>query len=102
MLGTWRSFWPVSFAQWVLSPARNAWRAWRYRRRWAGVLTIAGAAPWYRGRVLVPALGKVTSTRYVDRVMVRLVSGQSAADFADHAENLAHGFGAMLNPGGAR
>jgi DNA segregation ATPase FtsK/SpoIIIE, S-DNA-T family len=59
-------------------------------------MTIAGAAPWYRGRVLVPVLGKVTSTRYVDRVMVRLVSGQSAADFADHAENLAHGFGALL------
>ena len=28
--------------------------------------------------------------------MVRLVSGQSAADFAAHADNLAHGFGAML------
>ena len=41
-------------------------------------------------------LGKVTATRYTDRVMVRLVSGQSAADFADHAENLAHGFGALL------
>ena len=27
---------------------------------------------------------------------VRLVSGQSAADFADHADNLAHGFGALL------
>ena len=41
-------------------------------------------------------LGKVAATRYTDRVHVRLVSGQSAADFADHAENLAHGFGAML------
>jgi hypothetical protein len=28
VLGTWRSFWPVSFARWVLSPIRNAWRAW--------------------------------------------------------------------------
>ena len=27
---------------------------------------------------------------------VRLVSGQAAADFANRAENLAHGFGAML------
>ena len=41
-------------------------------------------------------LGKVTATRYTDRVQVRLVSGQSAADFAKRAENLAHGFGAML------
>src|SRR5262249_15055734 len=31
-----------------------------------------------------------------DRVMVRLVSGQSAADIAKCAENLAEGFGALL------
>ena len=41
-------------------------------------------------------LARVTSTRYVDRVHVRLVSGQCAADFADRADNLAHGFGALL------
>jgi S-DNA-T family DNA segregation ATPase FtsK/SpoIIIE len=59
-------------------------------------MTIAGVAPWYQGRTLLPVLGKVTATRYTDRVHVRLVSGQSAADFAAHADNLAHGFGAML------
>jgi S-DNA-T family DNA segregation ATPase FtsK/SpoIIIE len=53
-------------------------------------------APWYQGRTLLPVLGKVAATRYTDRVHVRLVSGQSAADFADHADNLAHGFGAVL------
>src|SRR4029077_18900271 len=53
-------------------------------------------APTYCARIILPVLGKVTATRYVDRVHVRLVSGQSAADFADHADNLAHGFGAML------
>jgi S-DNA-T family DNA segregation ATPase FtsK/SpoIIIE len=41
-------------------------------------------------------LGKVRSTRYVDRVQVRLVSGQSAAQVTDVADNLAHGFGAIL------
>ena len=46
-------------------------------------MTIAGVAPWYQGRTLLPVLGKVTATRYIDRVMVRLVSGQSAADFAE-------------------
>jgi len=96
MLAAWRWFWPVSFSRWVTRPARGAWRAWRYRRRWAGVMTIAGAAPWYQGRVILPILGKVTATRYVDRVQVRLVSGQSAADLAKCAENLAHGFGALL------
>ena len=96
VLVIWRWFWPVTFARWVTRPARGAWRGWRYRRRWAGVLTIAGAAPWYQGRVILPVLGKVTATKYTDRVYVRLVSGQSAADFAKCAENLAHGFGALL------
>ena len=44
----------------------------------------------------MPVLGKVSSTRYADRVAILLVSGQAAADFANRAENLAHGFGAMI------
>ena len=75
MLIAWRWFWPVSFSRWVGRPARGTWRAWCYRRRWAAVMTIAGVAPWYQGRTLLPVLGKVTATRYVDRVYVRLVSG---------------------------
>ena len=97
VLASWRFFWPSSFTRWVGAPARGAWRAWWcYRRRWAGVMAISGVAPWYQGRILLPVLGKVTATRYTDRVQVRLVSGQSAADVAKRAENLAHGFGAML------
>ena len=96
VLAAWRWFWPSSFTRWVKAPARGKWRAWFYRRRWAGVMTIAELAPRYQGRTLLPVLGKVTATRYTDRVQVRLVSGQSAADFAKHAENLAHGFGALL------
>jgi S-DNA-T family DNA segregation ATPase FtsK/SpoIIIE len=46
--------------------------------------------------ILLPVLGKVTSTGCTDLVHVRLVSGQSPADFADRADNLAHGFGARL------
>ena len=79
-----------------LPRSRSTWRAWRYRRRWASVMTISGLAPWYQGRIILPVLGKVRSTRYVDRVQVRLVSGQSAAEVADVADNLAHGFGAIL------
>jgi S-DNA-T family DNA segregation ATPase FtsK/SpoIIIE len=96
ILAGWRLLWPVSFARWIAAPAFNAWRAWRYRRRWPGVMMICGLAPWYQGRLILPVLGKVSSTRYVDRVRARLVSGQSPGDFARRAENLAHGFGAML------
>ena len=96
VLAVWRVAWPVSFARWVAVPARNRWRARRYRRRWGGVMMIARLAPWHQGRILLPVLVKVRSTGYVDRVHVRLVSGQAPGDFADRTENLAHGFGAIL------
>jgi DNA segregation ATPase FtsK/SpoIIIE, S-DNA-T family len=96
ILMTWRWFWPSGFVRWVATPARNTRRARVYRRRWPAVMTIADLAPFYRGRIILPVLVKVSTTRYVDRVAVRLVSGQCVADFAARADNLAHGFGAML------
>jgi DNA segregation ATPase FtsK/SpoIIIE, S-DNA-T family len=96
VLVIWRCYWPAGFTRWVASPAWGKWRAWTYRRKWAAVMTIADLAPQYCARIILPVLGKVTATRYVDRVHVKLVSGQSAADFADRADNLAHGFGALL------
>ena len=96
VLVVWRWRFPASFSRFVGAPARGQWRAWHYRRRWAAVMTIGRLAPVYQGRVLLPVLGKVSATAFTDRVRVRLVSGQSAADFAARADNLAHGFGAML------
>ncbi|MBO0822241.1 MAG: cell division protein FtsK [Actinobacteria bacterium] len=49
----------------------------------------------YRGRLLLPLLGQVTTTGYVDRLRVRLVPGQAPDDCASCAGNLAHGFGAQ-------
>ena len=60
------------------------------------MLTISGLAPDYRGRVMLPVLGEVTAGRCADWVRVRLVSGQSPQQFADRAEELAHGFGAHV------
>jgi S-DNA-T family DNA segregation ATPase FtsK/SpoIIIE len=96
VLVVWRWRFPASFSHFIGTPARGQWRAWHYRRRWAAVMTIGRLAPIYQGRVMLPVLGKVSASRYTDRVPVRLVSGQSAADFATRADNLAHGFGAML------
>jgi DNA segregation ATPase FtsK/SpoIIIE, S-DNA-T family len=95
-LAVWRRRFPASFSRLIAIPARARWRGWHYRRRWAAVMTIGRLAPVYQGRVLLPVLGKVSATRFTDRVQVRLVSGQSAADFAARADNLAHGFGAIL------
>jgi S-DNA-T family DNA segregation ATPase FtsK/SpoIIIE len=95
-LGCWRWRWPASFTRYVAAPGRSRWRAWHYRRRWPAVMAIGKLAVVYQGRLLLPVLGKVTSTGYTDRVAVALVSGQSPADFAARADNLAHGFGAIL------
>jgi DNA segregation ATPase FtsK/SpoIIIE, S-DNA-T family len=92
----WRLRWPGSFARYIGSPVRGRWRRWHYQRHWLAVLTISRLAPSYRGQVLVPVLGKVRSTKFTDRVPVRLVSGQAVADFAARADNLAHGFGALI------
>jgi S-DNA-T family DNA segregation ATPase FtsK/SpoIIIE len=96
VLALWRWRFPGSFSQHVVAPAREKWRACQYRRRWGAVMTIGRLAPVYQGRTLLPVLGKVSATRFTDRVHVRLVSGQSADDFAARADNLAHGFGAVL------
>src|SRR5271167_1441261 len=74
VLVIWWHYWPVGFGRWVATPARSKWRAWGYRRKWAAVTSIADRAPFYRGRIILPVLGKGTSTRYVDRVHGRLVS----------------------------
>jgi len=89
LLRAWRPDW---FARLVSGPARRRWRWWFYRRHWHAVMTITRLAPSYRGRVVVPVLGKVTVAGCTDQITVRLVSGQFPADFAARAGGLAHGF----------
>ena len=92
---TWRLAWPESWSRMVAAPTRARWRRWQYQRQWPAVMTISRLAVYYRGRILLPLLGPVTTTGHTDRLYVRLVSGQSADDFAARADNLAHGFGAI-------
>ncbi len=91
-----RLAWPELFARFVIAPLRDGWRSWCYRRRWHAVMTITGLAPVYQGRVLLPVLADVHAGGSVDRISVRMVSGQSPADFADRAEGIAHGLNAHL------
>jgi S-DNA-T family DNA segregation ATPase FtsK/SpoIIIE len=88
-LRIWRPGW---FARLVTGPLRDRWRWWYYRRRWQAVLGIAGLAPAWQDRRLVPVLGRVRAGECADLVTVRLVSGQAPKAFADRAEELAHGF----------
>jgi S-DNA-T family DNA segregation ATPase FtsK/SpoIIIE len=87
---------PVWFARFVGVPLRDWWRWWFYRRRWRAAMTLAGLAPDYRGRPMLPELGRVHRAGSVDLVWVGLVTGQAPADFAVRTENLAHAFGARL------
>jgi S-DNA-T family DNA segregation ATPase FtsK/SpoIIIE len=95
-LAAWRWRWPASFSRFVARPVLGKWRRWHYQRHWAAVMTIGRLAPLYQGRLLLPVLGKITSTPYTDRVLTGIVSGQSADDFTRRADALAHGFGALL------
>ncbi len=88
--------WPDWFTRHVVQASRDRWRHWFYRRRWTAALTLAGLAPSYRGRVLVPVLADVRAVGAVDLVTVRLVTGQAPQAFADRTQNLAHAFGAQL------
>jgi DNA segregation ATPase FtsK/SpoIIIE, S-DNA-T family len=96
VLGVWWWRWRASFRRHVLDRMLGKWRRWHYQRHWAAVMTIGRLAPVYQGRLLLPLLGKVTSTPFTDRVLTGIVSGQSAEDFARRSEALAHGFGALL------
>jgi S-DNA-T family DNA segregation ATPase FtsK/SpoIIIE len=91
-----RLWWPVLFTRWVTVPVRDRLRFWFYRRRWHAVMTLAGLAPMYGGRVLLPVLGDVHMDGAVDLVPVTLATGQSPQDYAGRAGQLAHAFGAML------
>jgi DNA segregation ATPase FtsK/SpoIIIE, S-DNA-T family len=88
--------WPAWFTRHVIQAGRDYWRHWFYRRRWTAAMTLAGLAPSYRGRVLVPVLAAVHRTGAVDLVAVRLVTGQAPEVFAERTPNLAHAFGAQL------
>jgi DNA segregation ATPase FtsK/SpoIIIE, S-DNA-T family len=87
---------PEWFTRFIAGPARDKWRWWFYRRRWHAAMTLAGLAPLYRARVLMPVLAGVRAAGAVDLVTVGLVTGQAPENFTDRAGNLAHAFGAQL------
>ncbi len=95
-LGLVYLLWPEWFGRHIVQAARDWWRHLFYRRRWMAAMTLAGLAPSYRGRVLVPVLADVHAAGAVDLVTVRLVTGQSPEAFADRTVNLAHAFAAQL------
>jgi len=91
----WRLIRPASWSRHVAAPMRGRWQRWHYARHWTHVMTVARLVVAHRGHLLVPVLGPVTSTGWTDRLLVRLVAGQSPSDFEARTPNLAHGLGAL-------
>jgi S-DNA-T family DNA segregation ATPase FtsK/SpoIIIE len=94
---TWAAADRGSFVRWVGRPARARWRlAWVYRRHWQPVMVTAGLGKVHKGREYLPTLRKVECGPMADRVLVKMLSGQSPAAWERVTANLAHGFGASL------
>jgi DNA segregation ATPase FtsK/SpoIIIE, S-DNA-T family len=86
-----------SFLRYVGRPVRARWRLlWTYRRHWQPVMVTAGLGKVHKGREYLPTLRKVESGPMADRVLVKMLSGQSPAAWERVTANLAHGFGASL------
>ena len=77
VLLVWRNAHPHSYSRLVATPARSWWRGRVYAVRWHGVMSVIGLAVRYETRQVMPRLITVSATRCVDRVVVRLVRGQS-------------------------
>src|SRR4051794_22157398 len=95
--GAWLGLSPSSFDRLVLQRARGWWR-WvsHYRRVWYPALEGCGLARITPDRkIFVPKVRKVTSTRWIDTLHVRLLHGHTPEDLAKQSEGLRHAFGAL-------
>ncbi|MFE5288127.1 hypothetical protein ACFRAQ_24440 [Nocardia sp. NPDC056611] len=94
-LGLWLALRPDSFRRWVTDRARVRFLRWfRYRRRWARMLTACKLTEGDAGALYVPRLRTVTIGDTIDRVRVRMLPGQSPEDYHTRVVRLAHAFGA--------
>jgi S-DNA-T family DNA segregation ATPase FtsK/SpoIIIE len=95
-LWIWRRAHQPSFDRLVGRRVRSGWRRWWvYERRWRGTMLMSGLGKRARLRDAVPRIQKVTSSRWGDRVLVRLLLGQCTEDYERAAPELAHSFGAL-------
>ncbi|WP_062887279.1 FtsK/SpoIIIE domain-containing protein [Mycobacterium avium] len=86
---------PSSFSRWVTNPLRQRfWAWWRYHRNWASVCALHGLTAKLGERTLVPAVESVRIGRHADVLCLRVVTGQSIADWQKRAPALAATWGA--------
>ena len=89
-LAAWWQLSPASFHRWVTLRVRTHWRTWWvYRNRWTAICTLCGLTAKLDEHTLVPTLRSVTIGANSDGVVVRLLTGQSVADWQNRSEALA-------------
>jgi S-DNA-T family DNA segregation ATPase FtsK/SpoIIIE len=90
----WRLAHAASFARLLRDPVLARWRGWwRYRRHWQPVMAVNGLTATHRGEEYVPR--RITTTDFVDSLLVDLLTGQDPSDYVGRADALAHTFGVL-------
>ncbi|MFD5175416.1 hypothetical protein ACFWM1_06355 [Nocardia sp. NPDC058379] len=92
----WRHWHRETFEDWFTRRARARFlAAFRYRRRWAALMTACGLSIVDGDRVLVPRLSEVLIGENSDIVRARMLPGHCPESWTGRAEHLAHAFGAQ-------
>ncbi|MGV9927704.1 hypothetical protein [Nocardia rhamnosiphila] len=89
----WRKARPEMFDRWITARARTRFLTWwRYRRNWARLMKACRLTVATETRTVTPKLLAVGIGHGTDRVQLRMLEGQSPADFEMRAETIAHAF----------
>jgi S-DNA-T family DNA segregation ATPase FtsK/SpoIIIE len=94
-LVVWWRRWPDTFHPTAGRVLLGLWRSlWAYGARWRTAMMLSGLGGRFNGDEYLPRVVGVRAGRYTDRVTVRIVAGQQAADWARRRDALAHAFAA--------
>ncbi|WP_353355882.1 FtsK/SpoIIIE domain-containing protein [Intrasporangium sp. DVR] len=92
LLVVWWRVHPVTFRRVVVSPFRAAFV---YARMWQPAMVTCGLDTRMGGEEYLPRIRRVVSTPYVDRVLVKILPGQSPEQYENATSQLAHTFSSV-------
>jgi DNA segregation ATPase FtsK/SpoIIIE, S-DNA-T family len=93
-LGAFYGFWaaldPPSFDSWIAQPMRQRFEMWwRYTRTWESVCALNGLTARHQDRTLTPVVRSIWIGTHTDVIDLRVVTGQSVADWQKRTRELA-------------
>ena len=88
--GLWASLDPPSFDSWIARPMRQRFQMWwRYTRTWESVCALNGLTARHQDRTLTPVVRSIWIGTHADVIDLRVVTGQSVADWQKRTRELA-------------